>query len=616
MKTTFRQAAASFRRNWKSLFVTDVVYKTLAFALLTPLVSGLFRSTIALSGNAVLSDVDIVKFFLGPAGWVSLIVAGALTLAIVALEHASLMGILYAHAAQKHLGTVGALRFAATKAWPVICVTARALAWVLVASAPFLAVAGIVYFALLGRYDINYYLSERPPVFRVAVGVGVVLFAGLAALLLRLVTSWFFALPLVLFEDIHARDALRISASRTCGRRWTIVWWVVGWLAATALLSTIATGMIGVVGSLLLPDSTNSLQLLAVSVGLILLFWMAGNAGVNLLSTTSFATVLLHLYLELGKGSVEESLRADFAAETARGPAIRITRGRLWIGSVIGLIVAVVVGTAALETVQLDDRVAVMAHRGSSMGAPENTLAAIRKAIDDGADWVEIDVQETADGEVVVFHDSDFMKLAGVDLKIWDATMEDLKDLDVGSWFAPEFKDERVPTLAQVLDLCKGKIGVNIELKYYGHDEQLERRVAEIVEAHDMAAETLIMSLKMDAVRKMKSIRPKWKVGLLMSVVAGDVSRIEADFLAVNARFADSRLIQTARDDGKEIYVWTVNDAPTMSTMISRGVDGLLTDKPALARSVLRQRAEMNVAERLLLELAALLGTVPDIAEQ
>ena len=76
--------------------------------------------------------------------------------------------------------------------------------------------------------------------------------------------------------------------------------------------------------------------------------------------------------------------------------------------------------------------------------APENTLASIRQAIKDGADWIEIDVQETLDGEVVVIHDSDFMKLAGVDLRVWDGTLEQLREIDVGSWFGPEFSTERV----------------------------------------------------------------------------------------------------------------------------------------------------------------------------
>jgi glycerophosphoryl diester phosphodiesterase len=126
----------------------------------------------------------------------------------------------------------------------------------------------------------------------------------------------------------------------------------------------------------------------------------------------------------------------------------------------------------------------------------------------------------------------------------------------------------------------------------------------------------MAMSLKMDGVRKMKSIRPTWKVGRLMSVSAGNLKKIDADFLAVNAGFATRRLIRTAHRVGKEVYVWTVNDAATMSAMMGRGVDGLLTDRPALARSVLAQRAQMSTPERLLLELAGLLGMPREIGEQ
>jgi glycerophosphoryl diester phosphodiesterase len=326
--------------------------------------------------------------------------------------------------------------------------------------------------------------------------------------------------------------------------------------------------------------------------------------------------MLLNLYRELGRGDVTGPFRVDFTAEPGGDAGFWITRRWLLAAGVVGILIAGVVGTLALRSVRLEDDVKIMAHRGSSAAAPENTLAAIRQAIDDGADFVEIDVQETADGEVVVFHDSDFMKLAGVDLKIWDATVDDLGEIDIGSSFSPEFKDERVPTLAQVLEACKGKIGVNIELKYYGHDQRLEQRVAEIVEAHEMTPQVLAMSLKMDGVEKMKSLRPNWKVGLLMSVSAGKLSDIEADFLAVNAGFADRGLIRSAHDSGKEVYVWTVDDAATMSAMISRGVDGLLTNKPALARSVLQQRARMSPPERLLLELAALFNAAPDIGEQ
>ena len=92
----------------------------------------------------------------------------------------------------------------------------------------------------------------------------------------------------------------------------------------------------------------------------------------------------------------------------------------------------------------------------------------------------------------------------------------------------------------------------------------------------------------------MRSIRPEWKAGLLMSVAAGDLNKLPVDFLAVNAGFANRQIIRRAHTHGKEILVWTVNDAPTMSALISRGVDGLITDEPALARSVLEERAQIS----------------------
>jgi glycerophosphoryl diester phosphodiesterase len=349
------------------------------------------------------------------------------------------------------------------------------------------------------------------------------------------------------------------------------------------------------------------------AVGVTLVLWAGVNLMVNLLSTIVFATMLFNLYRQLGsQGSFDLS-----QLNTAEAPLVdsgsALTRTKLLGLAGAGVILAAAVGIVAVRSVRLEDNTAIMAHRGSSESAPDNTLAAINQAIEDGADWVEIDVQETADGQVVVFHDSDFMKIAGVNLKIWDVTMADLERIDVGSSHSEKFKDARVPTLGEVLDVCKGKTRVNIELKYYGHDEQLEERVAEIVEAHAMASDVVVMSLKHDALKKMKSLRPNWRTGLLLSVSAGRLQYIDADFLAINANFVNRRLVRSVHDAGKEIYVWTVNDAPTMSAMMSRGVDGLITDKPALARSVIAWRANLCPAERLLLELAGALGVAPEI---
>jgi glycerophosphoryl diester phosphodiesterase len=189
MRTLFGGAVRLFRQTWQRLFLIDILYKVIAFVLLTPLLGVVFRTIIATSGSAALSDADILSLFLGPVGWICFILVGAIGLGIVALEQASLLGILYAKTLDKNLKPIAAFQFARAHAWPVVQVTIRIVTLVLLAITPFLAIAAAVYFSLLTVYDINYYLKEKPVPFRIAIGVGALLVAALTVLLLRLCTS-------------------------------------------------------------------------------------------------------------------------------------------------------------------------------------------------------------------------------------------------------------------------------------------------------------------------------------------------------------------------------------------------------------------------------------------
>ena len=165
-----------------------------------------------------------------------------------------------------------------------------------------------------------------------------------------------------------------------------------------------------------------------------------------------------------------------------------------------------------------------------------------------------------------------------------------------------------MPTLQQALDLARGNLGVFIELKYYGHDEDLEAKVVNIVEDAGMAADIVVMSLKYDGVRKIAAIRPEWTYGLLSTVSVGNLTRLKVDFLAVNAAAATRSLIRKAHDRGMKVYVWTVNDPVRMSVMMSRGVDGIITDEPAMGRQVLELREQLSPVGRLIVWIAGEAG--------
>lgn len=605
-----RSAKHDFQLVWRELFLTDLLYKVIGFVVLTPLVGLMLRIALAASGTSVLADQDILLFLLGPIGWATLIVVGGAWIAIVALEQAALMTIVAGATQERRVPVRKALLQTIPLAWPVLQVTGRIVAIGLVTAAPFLLAIGGVYLTFLREFDINYYLTEKPPAFWIAAGLGGGIGSVLVLALLRVLLPAVYALPLLLFEGTEPKETLRTSRERTTGHLRFLALWIVGWFGVMVILSAIGSGLVGLAGSVVLPIISHSLWIAVIGVGLLLVLWSLVNLGVTLLGASTFAVLLVNLYRDVA-GEDRPALEPATQIQTEGSFLLRFSRMTLLLAFGGTLVVSALVGGLALRSMQAEDTTQVTAHRGASSLAPENSMASVEQAIADKADWVEVDVQESSDGVVLVAHDEDLKKAAGVDLKIWNSTAEELRAVDIGSKFSPEFAGERVPTLEEVLLACKGKVGVNIELKYYGHDQNLEQRVIDLVEKHAMENDVLIMSLKYDGVQKVRKLRPNWTIGLLSAVAVGDLTEVDTDFLAVNTGIATRRFIASARKRGKAVHVWTVNDPITMSTMISRGAESLITDKPALAREVLRQRAQLGSLERLLLELAILFGTPP-----
>jgi glycerophosphoryl diester phosphodiesterase len=242
-------------------------------------------------------------------------------------------------------------------------------------------------------------------------------------------------------------------------------------------------------------------------------------------------------------------------------------------------------------------------------------LAAFRLAADQRTDFVELDVQESSDGQVLVLHDSDLMKVGGNATKVWDGDAARLRSVDIGSFKSPQFAAERVPTLAEALDACKGRCKVVVELKSYGHNQRLEERVVEIVEAAGMQDDCVFMSLDHAMMDRLKTLRPNWRVGILVAKAVGDLTDLKADFLAVEARTATRRFIRRAHRAGQEVFIWTVNDPAWMFVGLSRGVDGLITDKPDIARTVIDARAQMTDTERFLVAQLIRYGASPKALE-
>jgi glycerophosphoryl diester phosphodiesterase len=259
----------------------------------------------------------------------------------------------------------------------------------------------------------------------------------------------------------------------------------------------------------------------------------------------------------------------------------------------------------------------VVAHRGASSEAPENTLAAVRRAIARDADQVEVDVQRTKDGALVLLHDTTLARTTNVrrlfprraPWLVSDFTSDEIARLDAGGWHSAQFSGERVPTLEQLVDVLRpSTTGLLLELKAVALHTGLARDVAATLRAApgyvDQAVASgrlVVQSFDQDAMREHKTLEPAVPVGVL-----GTPSRAELGALAtwadqVNPVHWSVRrsYVETIHRHGMRCQVWTVNRPEQMRRALSLGVDGVITNHPGALRHVLAQ-----VAPRLLGESA------------
>ncbi|MGX1193796.1 glycerophosphodiester phosphodiesterase [Metabacillus sp. SLBN-84] len=231
-----------------------------------------------------------------------------------------------------------------------------------------------------------------------------------------------------------------------------------------------------------------------------------------------------------------------------------------------------------------------VAHRGASGYAPENTLAAFDKAVEMKADYIEIDVQQSKDGELVIIHDTTVDRTTDGSGKVKDLTYDDLSKLDAGSWKGKEFTGEKIPTFDDILDRYRGKTGILIELKAPELYPGIEEKVAEELQERNMDKpqneKIIVQSFNFDSMKKMDSLLPKVPIGVLTSSIlhTTDTALNEfstyADYFNPNYGIVSKDLVANVHEKGMKIQSWTVRTQETADFLLEMGVDGIITDYP------------------------------------
>jgi glycerophosphoryl diester phosphodiesterase len=242
------------------------------------------------------------------------------------------------------------------------------------------------------------------------------------------------------------------------------------------------------------------------------------------------------------------------------------------------------------------DRPLNFAHQGASHEAPANTLAAFLLAFELGADGIEFDVHLSKDGQVVVIHDFTLESTTNGQGLVRDKTLAELKELDAGTWFDPDFADQRIPTLQEVIDAVGNRLLLNIELKTTNvRDDGLASAVVRIIEENHLLERVIVSSFNPLALRWIKHLNPWVSIGLLYAPDLPFLLRrpwlrhfLRLEALHPHYTVVDDPYMRWARKRELRVHVWTADDPGEMWQLMRLGVDLIITNRPDLLRQVLR----------------------------
>lgn len=578
-------------------------------AVFKPLLTGVMKLALKAQGLSYLSDETIGTFIRSPLTWFFLLLI-VLGMAFFTLfDICCIITCIHASFRKQAMPLLALMRKGLKTSLRVIYQRNIVMILYLLIIIPMthaLVISGYITKFTVPQFIVDYIMSHT---WLAILYVGFWIYIGLRSF------HWIYSLHYFCLENCNFKQARKRSWKLQKNHYWTDLIIVVGWSAACIGIyyGVILSGswLVSRVNQALpTQDLFSSLTLSGIS----LLLDVCGALFFCFDLPLFFICISLLFYYR--KAAAGERIPRVFRD---LDNAYRITNTR-WVKKIymyrkriIALSIVVVIGVnfaynfadrCGVLHMGLGNPVEVTAHRGYSAVYPENTIPAFKGAIQVGADWAELDVQQTADGEVIVMHDSNLKRTTGLDKEVWQVTWDEIKDLDNGSWFDKKYQTVRIPTLEEVLKVCRGKIHLNIEIKPSGHDKDLEEQVAKLLKKYHMRDTCVVSSLKYDSLRKIKQADDSIETAYITSVSYGNFTDLEyADGYSVESTLLSKSFVNKAQKAGKQIYVWTVNSEERLEKVVGMGIDNVITDDPVMAKELIYEQEHSTFWDRYVKQL-------------
>lgn len=576
--------------HWKPLILFEILWKLVTLLVIAPACAGLIQLAIHLAKLKYLTTSNLLQFLRSP--WTILLLAVLLLLAALytLFEIAAVCICFRQSRFQKVRTTLGRMVRSGLQSvlhffrggGPFLVLHLL----VLIPLMQFSATSGI--FTAMGIPDfLAYYMTKKE--FLLPIYVAAIILCCLLSV------RWVFSSVLFTQNQCSYRSARATSVQLVRGRFWQTFFSVLVWNCCYFAALLVFLCMITVV-VLMVIRATGSNDLIMSQAMRILKLLIQ----IVLWSFSFFATpiCMAHLTALLEKRCVQmpevvlpEPVPLSRSAKPFRRSTAVLTACCFTVAALglnLSYVYSVFTGKANFR-LALFQNPTVMAHRGLSADAPENTLYAFSDAISVGADFIELDVQQTRDGVLVVMHDSNLKRTTGVNKDIWDVDYADIQNLDAGSWFDPAYANARIPTLEETLQFVDKRAKLNIEIKPTKHgSDTLEQDVAELITQYQYTDACYVTSFSYGSLKKVKEVNPEIRTGYLMSVAYGQFYSLKyADAFSLNKVFVTSQVVNAAHQQGKQIFAWTANSMSEVRSLCNLHVDSIITDDPVMVQNVI-----------------------------
>ena len=575
IKGMIKDIFSNFKYNIKSTIIFELFYKLICLFLFIPINYNILNKFLNDIGTYNITNKDLIKLGLTSEGIVYIIIVLIISFIGIFIEIGILTYLAYNSHEKKKAnfleGTINAFSiFPKVPSIYMICI--------ILISGVIGPLTGIgIYSSLITRFTVPAFIKVA--LFKTLTGK--IIYWTCIIFLILLLLRWVLAIPIMIIENVTFKEAFKNSLSIYKRNRMkiivnTLIWTILNYAIRFAMLG----GIVYISTILLGRFERNYISSsMIMSIGLVMFFIVY--ITLSVITLPLFISFLVELYYRLKFYDINERIFVpiDYYKNNKVYSWLLKNRHRLVVLTLATfVIISTSMGLAAILNNAINKNVNITAHRGSPLTAPENSISAIKNAISEGADYVEIDVMTTKDDEVVVFHDSTLKRMAGINNSIKDMNLSEVREIDIGSQFSEEFAGEKIPTFKEVLRASKDKIKINIELKVKKKDDPLPEKVVELLKKYEMEDQVIISSQDYESLQKIKEVDPLINVGFILTLGIGDFTKMNVDFVSVEYQMLKKDLVYSMHALGKEVHVWTINDKKRAENAMKLGADNIITD--------------------------------------